>query len=146
LTPFPLMYGQREEELPYEVILAIQRVLELHSGQETDPLDVLSDDFSPVDVLNIFFPDEASLAQIDVVQTRLAANQLDLQREIYLLQDELKRDQDPSKMQLIQEMISVCSASNTPSLRSSLTANYAFRICWGKCHAFAKRRRSLRRL
>lgn len=57
LTPFPLMYGQREEELPYEVILAIQRVLELHSGQETDPLDVLSDDFSPVDVLNIFFPD-----------------------------------------------------------------------------------------
>jgi hypothetical protein len=51
------MYGQREEELPHEVLLSIQRVLELQSGQETDPLDVLSDDFSPVDVLNTFFPD-----------------------------------------------------------------------------------------
>ena len=35
------------------------------------------------------------------------ASQLDLQHEIDLLQEELKRDQDPGRMQLIQEMISV---------------------------------------
>lgn len=48
---------QRDEELPHEVILAIQRVLNLQSGPETDPLDTLSNDFNPVAVLNSLFPD-----------------------------------------------------------------------------------------
>lgn len=48
-----------QDELPHEVILAIQRVLE-QSGQDADPLDTLSNDFNPVDLLNGFFPDGAS--------------------------------------------------------------------------------------
>jgi len=50
---------------------------------------------------------EASLGHIDEVQAQLAQNELDLRREIDSLQEELKRDQDPGRMQLIQEMISV---------------------------------------
>jgi hypothetical protein len=50
---------------------------------------------------------EASLAQTEVVQARLAQNELDLKREISALHEELKRDQDPGRMQLIQETISV---------------------------------------
>ena len=112
-----------DDELPHEVVLSIQRVLSLESNPQSDPLDVLSSDFTPVDLLNRFFPDgmyasfgcastltlstEASLGHIDAVQGRLVQNELDLQHEIDLLQDELKRDQDPGRMQLIQEMISV---------------------------------------
>ncbi len=48
------------------------------------------------------------MGQLQQVQTRLAQNEKDLQLEILELQKELKRDQDPSRMQLIQEMISVC--------------------------------------
>lgn len=47
------------------------------------------------------------MGQIEVIQTRLAQNELELQREVDSLQQELKRDQDPGRMQLIQEMISV---------------------------------------
>ncbi|KAJ6500190.1 Vps53-like protein [Mycena vitilis] len=91
------------DDLPHEVILAIQRVLEL--GQE-DPLDALGNEFTPVDLLNGFFPDEASLAHIASVQAQLVESQRDLQREIDALQAELKHNQDPTQMQLIQEMIS----------------------------------------
>ncbi|KAJ6594211.1 Vps53-like protein [Mycena capillaripes] len=94
------------DELPHEVILAIQRVLELPSGQDADPLDALSNEFNPVDILNGFFPDEASLAHIASVQARLIENQRELQREIDALQAELKQNQDPTRMHLIQEMIS----------------------------------------
>ncbi|KAJ7091114.1 Vps53-like protein [Mycena epipterygia] len=94
------------DELPHEVILAIERVLELQSGQDADPLDALSNDFNPVDILNGFFPDEASLAHIASVQARLVENQQELQREIDALQAELKLNQDPTRMHLIQEMIS----------------------------------------
>ena len=41
------------------------------------------------------------------MQTRLAQQERDLQAEIDVLREELRRDQDPSRMQLIQEMISV---------------------------------------
>ncbi|KAF7321815.1 hypothetical protein MKEN_00703400 [Mycena kentingensis (nom. inval.)] len=94
------------DDLPPEVIVAIQRVLELQTGPDSDPLDVLSNDFNSVDILNGYFPDEASLANIAAVQARLVENQNDLQREIDALQEELKRNQDPARMQLIQEMIS----------------------------------------
>ena len=53
---------------------------------------------------------EASLGQIDVVKIKLAHNERELRREIDSLREELKHDQDPGRMQLIQEMISV---SNT---------------------------------
>lgn len=112
-----------DDELPHEVVVSIQRVLDLDPNRQDDPLDILSSDFSPVDILNGFFPDgtclsgghahvlshraEASLGHIDAVQARLAQNELDLQSEINSLQEELKRDQDPGRMQLIQEMISV---------------------------------------
>lgn len=46
-----------EDDLPHEVILAIQRVLEVNNDVESDPLDALSTNFSPVDVLNDLFPD-----------------------------------------------------------------------------------------
>lgn len=47
----------REDTLPHEVILAIQRALELHPSPGVDPLDDLSDDFSPVGIINDLFPD-----------------------------------------------------------------------------------------
>lgn len=46
-----------DDELPHEVILAIQRVLEVKTGHEDDSLDTLSTNFSAVDVLNDLFPD-----------------------------------------------------------------------------------------
>jgi hypothetical protein len=96
------------DELPVEVILSIQRVFDLDAAPNGS-LDCLDDNFSPVDVLNQFFPNETSLGAIDAVQARLDENERELQREIDELQRELKRDQDPSRMLLIQEMISVCS-------------------------------------
>ena len=50
---------------------------------------------------------EASLALLEAVQTKLTENQRDLQREIDSLKEELRQNQDPNRMQLIQEMISV---------------------------------------
>lgn len=50
---------------------------------------------------------EESLGQLENVQTRLAQNERDLQDEIAELQGELKREQNPNRMQSIQEMISV---------------------------------------
>lgn len=47
------------DELPHEVIVAIQRVLEVKKGEGADPLDALSTNFSAVDVLNEFFPNGA---------------------------------------------------------------------------------------
>jgi hypothetical protein len=45
---------------------------------------------------------------LDAVQEQLAQDEQDLQDEIAGLQDELRLQQDPGKVQLIQEMISVC--------------------------------------
>ena len=118
------MYDSGDHELPQELLLSIQRVLEINDTEQ-DPLDVLSNDIDTVRVLNTFFPDgkshahtpsirfnglctEASLGQINVVQEQLAENQRQMKRDIVQLEAELKRDQDPNRMQLIQEMISVC--------------------------------------
>ncbi|KAF9227157.1 hypothetical protein BS17DRAFT_449775 [Gyrodon lividus] len=95
-----------DAELPQELVLAIQRVLELDPQQNVDSLDDLSNNFDPIDVLNQLFPDEASLSQFEVVQAKLAQNERELQAEIDVLHEELRRDQDPTRMQLIQEMIS----------------------------------------
>ncbi|KAG6845073.1 hypothetical protein H0H87_000977 [Tephrocybe sp. NHM501043] len=98
-----------KDELPPEVILAIQQALEAHVGDvQTVPFDAASLDipFNPVPVLNDLFPDEASLAHLDLVNTQLAETQRKLQTEVDALQSELRQSQDPEKMQLIQEMIS----------------------------------------
>ncbi|KAG6919330.1 hypothetical protein DXG01_006876 [Tephrocybe rancida] len=97
------------DEPPHEVILAIQQALETHVGYvQSDLFDAASLDvpFSPIPVLNELFPDEASLAHLDLVSARLAETQRELQSEIDALQSELRQSQDPEKMQLIQEMIS----------------------------------------
>lgn len=52
---------------------------------------------------------ETSLIQIEEVQARLTKDAEDVQTEIQLLRDELHKNHDPNKMQLIQEMISVCT-------------------------------------
>ncbi|KAF5348642.1 hypothetical protein D9758_006764 [Tetrapyrgos nigripes] len=90
-------------DLPHEVVLAIQRVFD---QQLQDPLDSLSNDFNPVEILNSYFPDEASLANTEAVQAKLAEDQRAIQKEIDALREQLKRNQDPDRMQLIQEMIS----------------------------------------
>ncbi|KAI0048281.1 hypothetical protein FA95DRAFT_1588772 [Auriscalpium vulgare] len=100
------MYRQPRDELPHELILSIQRVLDLHPGPDTDPLDDLGDDFNPVDAINFYFPDEASLGELDAVQAKLAADEQSVLDEIETLQEELRLQQDPGKMQIIQEMIS----------------------------------------
>lgn len=51
---------------------------------------------------------ESSLERLDAVQTRMIETERQLQAEIDALKEELRREQDPSRMQLIQEMISVC--------------------------------------
>ncbi|KAF9467425.1 Vps53-like protein [Collybia nuda] len=94
------------DELPHELVLAIQRVLQINNEEGLDFLDALSTNFNPVDVLNELFPNEASLAHIEAVNARLVETQNVLQKEIDSLQAELARNQDPEKMQLIQEMIS----------------------------------------
>ncbi|EJD03009.1 uncharacterized protein FOMMEDRAFT_108090 [Fomitiporia mediterranea MF3/22] len=93
-------------DLPHEVILSIERILNVENAPYSDSLDTLSSQFNPVRSLNELFPDEASLAQLEAVQIRLAQDVELIQAEIDSLHAELQRNQDPQKMQLIQEMIS----------------------------------------
>lgn len=46
--------------LPPEVVLSIHRVLNIQDGPDVDPLDTLSAEFDPVNVLNELFPDGPS--------------------------------------------------------------------------------------
>lgn len=57
-------YGHGHAELPQEVIVAIQRILELNPENQKDPLDVLSNEFNPVDMLNQLFPDGMSRTEV----------------------------------------------------------------------------------
>ena len=52
---------------------------------------------------------EASLGELEAVQQRLAENERQIKAQIDELTEELKANQDPDRMQLIQEMISVRS-------------------------------------
>ncbi|KAF5328679.1 hypothetical protein D9619_011656 [Psilocybe cf. subviscida] len=94
------------DDLPHEVILSIQRVLEIQPDEEVDRLDGLSEKFNAVEILNDFFPDEASLAHLEDVGARLAETHEELRKEVVSLQAELKASQDPERMSVIQEMIS----------------------------------------
>ena len=51
---------------------------------------------------------ETSLSQIEAIQKSLKQDELALRAEIDVLMDEMRRDQSPYRMQLIQEMIAVC--------------------------------------
>lgn len=46
-------------ELPHEVVVSIQRVLEIQTTEEVDRLDGLSERFNAVEILNDFFPNGA---------------------------------------------------------------------------------------
>ncbi|KAJ7594544.1 Vps53-like protein [Mycena floridula] len=80
------------EELPTELLVAIDHVL--------------ASDTPLIDTLNSFFPNEASLAHTETVQRRLQDTQREIQREIDALQLQLRQNQDPNRMQLIQDLIS----------------------------------------
>ncbi|KAF8894339.1 Vps53-like protein [Gymnopilus junonius] len=94
------------DELPHQVVLSIRRVLEIQPSEDIDRLDSLSERFNAVEILNDFFPDEASLAHLDAVSARLAETHQELQKEIDALHAELRVSQDPERMSTIQEMIS----------------------------------------
>ena len=50
---------------------------------------------------------EASLGELEAVQQRLVDSERQMKAQIDELTEELKTNQDPNRMQLIQEMISV---------------------------------------
>ena len=50
------MIIQRDDEMPDELVLAIQRVLDLQTAQNDDPLDALSSRFDLTGILNSYFP------------------------------------------------------------------------------------------
>ena len=50
---------------------------------------------------------EASLGELEAVQQRLADDERKMKVQIDELTEELKTNQDPNQMQIIQEMISV---------------------------------------
>jgi len=52
---------------------------------------------------------ETSLGELEAVQQRLAENERQMQAQIDELTEELKANQDPNRMRLIQEMIWVRS-------------------------------------
>ena len=54
------------DELPNEVVLAIQRILEIKGEENSDPLDDLSNNFSPSKVLNDLFPDGAYTCLVNI--------------------------------------------------------------------------------
>ena len=54
------MYHQQSEELSRDLVLSIQRILDLNASPETDSLDTIGDGFSAIDVINGYFPNGAS--------------------------------------------------------------------------------------
>jgi hypothetical protein len=113
-----------EDSLPKDVVQNIQRILNLENDKP-GALEDISGEFNPATVLNVFFPNgtqplcpsllvphlalhaEESLGQMASVQEVLSQTEKELQKEIRILQDEMNRNKDPNRMQLIQEMISV---------------------------------------
>ncbi|KAG8929172.1 Vacuolar protein sorting-associated protein 53 [Tulasnella sp. 417] len=81
----------QRQELPQDVIAGLQRILFL------DP--------SPADPLDTLTSFKESLARLDTVRAQLATQQKEIQDEIDALRLELRRDQDPNRLQTIQELI-----------------------------------------
>ncbi|CAL1706403.1 unnamed protein product [Somion occarium] len=83
--------------LPPELFLSIQRILDAQAAKDEVSFEAASGELDTVTILNSYFPD---------VQSGLADKERELQKQIDELQQELRTDQDPNRMQLIQEMIS----------------------------------------
>lgn len=49
------------EDLPQEVVVAIQRILDIQSADDSDPFDGFSEQFSTASILNQLFPDGGPL-------------------------------------------------------------------------------------
>ncbi|KAG8953402.1 Vacuolar protein sorting-associated protein 53 [Tulasnella sp. 424] len=81
----------QQQELPQDVVAGLQRILLL------DP--------SPGDPLDTLTSFKESLARLDTVRKQLAVQQKEIQDEIDALRLELRRDQDPNRLQTIQELI-----------------------------------------
>ncbi|CAE6394196.1 unnamed protein product [Rhizoctonia solani] len=83
------------------IILDIQNILDLAPTNSVDALE----GFDAVASLNEFFPDEDSLARASQIQENLHRDVVLIQTEIDALRAELRKDQEPARMQLIQELI-----------------------------------------
>ncbi len=97
--------------LPEDVAISVQRILGMDSNSP-DPFS--SFDFSEnhvISILNHLVPDGVH-SEFDLPVPQLShvwrpQRQHALQKELDVLKDELHRDQDPERMQLIQGLISV---------------------------------------
>ncbi|KIM30498.1 hypothetical protein M408DRAFT_66180 [Serendipita vermifera MAFF 305830] len=87
-----------QKELPPELIIAVERILEPHKEYKHVQTNVQ-------DTLNELFPTEESLLQISVVQAQLEEQRSALQAEVAQLSETLTKEQDPGRMQRIQELI-----------------------------------------
>jgi vacuolar protein sorting-associated protein 53 len=151
------------EELPHELLLSISRILDLRESSETDPLDTVGGQFNVIDIINHYFPNgasysrqcqlnyqcrrvvllEESLGQLNAVQVQLAQDEWDLRQEIARLQDELRPQQGHGKIQLIQEMISVCPETFILHVFLLIFCLCA-RTFWVRCLSSGKRLPSLK--
>ena len=52
----PSRPATQHDELPHELIMSIERVLDIQGQAEKDPLDALTNSFDAVNVLNGYFP------------------------------------------------------------------------------------------
>ncbi|CAE6462500.1 unnamed protein product [Rhizoctonia solani] len=83
------------------IVLDIQNILDLAPTNSVDALE----GFDAITSLNELFPDEASLARASEIQEKLHHDVAQIQTEIDSLRAELRKDQEPARMQLIQELI-----------------------------------------
>ncbi|CAE6346086.1 unnamed protein product [Rhizoctonia solani] len=83
------------------IVLDIQNILDLAPTNSVDALE----GFDAIASLNELFPDETSLARASEIQEKLHHDVAQIQTEIDSLRAELRRDQEPARMQLIQELI-----------------------------------------
>ncbi|KAF8313077.1 hypothetical protein DL93DRAFT_2137978 [Clavulina sp. PMI_390] len=91
--------------LPPDLVVSINRILDDQDDQE-DQLNALDGGFDPISTLNTLLPDEKALEQLEAVQNKLNEDKAKIQEELDLLMTELKADQAPERMQIIQELIS----------------------------------------
>ncbi|ELU36072.1 hypothetical protein AG1IA_09898 [Rhizoctonia solani AG-1 IA] len=85
------------------ILLDIQNILDLAPTNSVDALE----GFDAIASLNELFPDEASLVRASEIQEKLHDDVTQIQTEIDSLRAELRKDQEPARMQLIQELIAV---------------------------------------
>ncbi|KAF8739954.1 Vps53-like, N-terminal, partial [Rhizoctonia solani] len=84
------------------ILLDIQNILDLAPTNSVDALE----GFDAIASLNEFFPDGmASLVRASEIQEKLHHDVTQIQTEIDSLRAELRKDQEPARMQLIQELI-----------------------------------------